>query len=168
MGFLWYITIITSLTTNPHTVSCDLKIYCFQTYKSLLSVVHKKVHRDYVNTSTLHHPGNLYHSFSSPTVNDEFKINGSLSSRPYKMSRGGARAMPWQHIRKWQDSTTNLNHTTRCEARGQLHTRESLPLARCTSYPLKRILCGLKPVWTLWNSLTPAKKQPIIPQTSSL
>lgn len=68
--------------------------YRFQTYESLLRVVHKKVHRDYANTSTLHHPGNLYHSFSSPTVNDEFKINGSQSSQPYTMGRGEARAMP--------------------------------------------------------------------------
>lgn len=69
-----------------------------------------------MNTFTSHHPSNLYHSFSSPTVNDEFKINGSQSSWPYKMGRDGARAMPWRHIRKWQDSTTNLNRTTRCEA----------------------------------------------------
>jgi hypothetical protein len=51
---------------------------------------------------------------------------------------------------------------------GQLHIQKSLPYARCTWYPLKRILRGLKPIWTLWNSLTLAKKQPIIPQTSSL
>jgi hypothetical protein len=34
---------------HTHTVSCDLKIYCFQTYESLLSIVHRKVQRDYVN-----------------------------------------------------------------------------------------------------------------------